>query len=51
MVPLVLLLSLMRMASYMISRKSAREAQSTLFYAQAVDQAKSIIPETNKAGF
>ena len=39
------------MASYMISRKSAREAQQTLFYAQAVDQAKSIIPETNKARF
>ena len=39
------------MASYMISRKSAREAQQTLFYAQAVDQAKSIIPETNKTLF
>ena len=51
MVPLVLLLSLMRMASYMISRKSAREAQQTFFYALSVDQAKSIIPETNKAGF
>ena len=39
------------MASYMISRKSAREAQQTLFYVQAVDQAKSIIPETNKPRF
>ena len=35
----------------MISRKSAREAQQTLFYVQAVDQAKSVIPETNRAGF
>ena len=43
--------SLIRMASYMFSRKSAREAQQTLFYAQAVGQAKSIIPETNTARF
>ena len=39
------------MASYMISRKSAREAQQTLFYVQAVDQAESLIHETNQTGF
>ena len=39
------------MALYMISCKSAREAQQTLFYVQAVDQAKAIIPETNHACF
>ena len=39
------------MASFMISRQSARAAGQTLFYVQAVDQAKAIIPETNTACF
>ena len=43
--------SLVSIASYMISRKSAREAQQTLFYVQAVDQAKSIISVTSNARF
>ena len=39
------------MASFMLARRSAREARHTLFYVQAVDQAKAIIPETNTARF
>ena len=39
------------MASFMLSRQSARAAGQTLFYVQAVDQAKAIIPETNTARF
>ena len=39
------------MASCMLSRQSAREARQTLFYVQAVDKAKAIIPETDTAGF
>ena len=35
----------------MLARRSAREARHTLFYVQAVDQAKAIIPETNTARF
>ena len=35
------------MAALMLARQSAREARQTLFYIQAVDQAKAIIPETN----
>jgi len=37
------------MGSFMLARRSAREARHTLFYVQAVDQAKAIIPETNTA--
>ena len=36
---------------HMLARQSAREARQTLFYVQAVDQAKAIIPETNSAQF
>ena len=43
--------SVIRMASYMMSRKSARKAQQTLFCAQAVDQVKPTIPDTHQAGF
>ena len=39
------------MASFMLARLSAREACQTLFYVQAVDQAKAIVPETNTAQF
>ena len=39
------------MAAFVLARQSAREARQTLFYAQAVDQAKAIIPETNTAQF
>lgn len=39
------------MATFMLARQSAREARHTLFYVQAVDQAKAIIPETNTAQF
>ncbi len=39
------------MAAFMLARQSAREARQTLFYVQAVDQAKAIIPETNTAQF
>ena len=39
------------MAAFMLARQSAREAQQTLFYVQAVDQAKASIPETNSAEF
>ena len=41
--------SLIRMASYMIARKSAREAHQTLVYVQAGDQAKPIVRDTNTA--
>ena len=41
--------SIISMASFMLARQSAREARQTLFYVQAVDQAKDLIPETNKA--
>ena len=40
--------SIISMASFMLARQSAREARQTLFYVQAVDQAKAIIPETNQ---
>ena len=43
--------SVITMASFMLARRSAREARHTLFYVQAVDQAKAIIPETNTARF
>ena len=43
--------SVISMAAFMLARQSAREARQTLFYVQAVDQAKAIIPETNKAQF
>ena len=43
--------SAISMASFMLSRQSARAARQTLFYVQAVDQAKAIIPETNTASF
>ena len=43
--------SAISMASFMISRQSARAAGQTLFYVQAVDQAKALIPETNAACF
>ena len=39
------------MAAFILPRQSAREARQTLFYVQAVDQAKAIIPETNAAQF
>lgn len=39
------------MAAFMLARQSAREAGQTLFYVQAVDQAKAIIPETNTSQF
>ena len=39
------------MAAFMLARQSAREARQTLFYIQAVDQAKAIIPETNTSQF
>ena len=35
----------------MLARQSTREACQTLFYVQAVDQAKAIVPETNTAQF
>ena len=43
--------SVISMASFMLARQSAREACQTLFYVQAVDQAKAIVPETNTAQF
>ena len=43
--------SVISMAAFMLARQSAREARQTLFYVQAVDQAKAIIPETNTAQF
>ena len=43
--------SIISMASFMLARQSAREARQTLFYVQAVDQAKAIVPETNQAQF
>ena len=43
--------SVISMAAFMLARQSAREARQTLFYIQAVDQAKAIIPETNAAQF
>jgi len=43
--------SVISMIAFMLARQSACEAQQTLFYAQAVDQAKAIIPETNTAQF
>ena len=43
--------NIISMASFMLARQSAREARQTLFYVQAVDQAKAIIPETNQALF
>ncbi|CAK0848951.1 unnamed protein product, partial [Prorocentrum cordatum] len=39
------------MTAFMLARQSAREARQTLFYVQAVDQAKGIIPETSTAQF
>ena len=39
------------MAAFMLARQSAREAGQTLFYVQAVDEAKAIVPETNTAQF
>ena len=39
------------MTAFMLARQSARETCQTLFYVQAVDQAKAIIPETNSAQF
>ena len=38
-------------AAFMLVRQPAREARQTLFYVQAADQAKAIIPETNSAQF
>ena len=43
--------SVISMAAFMLARQSAREARQTLFYVQAVDQAKAVIPETNTAQF
>ena len=43
--------SVISKASYMIPRKSDREAQQSLFYVQAVDEAKSVTPQANQAGF
>ncbi|CAK0810016.1 unnamed protein product, partial [Prorocentrum cordatum] len=43
--------SVISMAAFMLAQQSAREAQQTLFYVQAVDQAKATIPETNTAQF
>ena len=43
--------SVISMAAFMLARQSAREARQTLFYIQAVDQAKAIIPETNTSQF
>jgi hypothetical protein len=43
--------SVISMAAFMLARQSSREARQTLFYVQAVDQAKAIIPETNTAHF
>ena len=39
------------MALFMLARQSSCEACQTLFYVQAVDQAKAIVPETNTAQF
>ena len=39
------------MAAFMLARQSAREARRTLFYVQAADQAKAIIPGTISAQF
>ena len=39
------------MASFMLARQSACEACQILFYMQAVDPAKAIVPETNAAQF
>ena len=43
--------SVTSMAAFMLARQSAREARQTLFYVQAVDQAKAIVPETNTAQY
>jgi hypothetical protein len=43
--------SVISLAAFMLARQSAREARQTLFYVQAVDQAKAIIPETNTPQF
>ena len=43
--------SVITMAAFMLARVSARKSRQTLFYAQAVDQARTLIPHASKEEF